>query len=443
MSAAFGSFCAFELVALLTWWLLFRLTTGRHAISLAASSVYVRPRWLPIGTMQALHAHRLTIFALAPTALAISALAPSSYIVRCMLTIAISIYHLVESSASGRHGEYPLLYITWAWLLLPDEWAHAACFGVMVHFVFSSGVAKLIVGGTKWMGPHTMKAYLDLYLPSKSNPPLSRRLNAEIADREWVMQLIGVGTIALECVLIPSCLLLPPAYRPLGALAMLSMHIGIALCLSLQVGLRFLTTLPCYLLGFICNAPIGSAPWALAVAIGMLPSILSLATGSLLPDEWPLAPFTLFMFDGEAARRIASDFMTSDTRLVLTTAEPPPRDYLNPVVSSDLVGLRVVRHELLSDSEEAAEPMVVHDGVMRVIAFTTVRAGLHSLLSEGAAMPLVLSTLTAWLEEEHRLVESATGLPVRCAYFVRVSRETGRVVEVLCGPHEVDAALAV
>ena len=221
------------------------------------------------------------------------------------------------------------------------------------------------------------------------------------------------------------------------------MHIGIALCLSLQVGLRFLTTLPCYLLGFSCNAPIGSAPWALAVAIGVLPSILSLATGSLLPDEWPLAPFTLFMFDGEAARRIASDFMTSDTRLVLTIAEPPPRDYLNPVVSSDLVGLRVVRHELLSDSEEAAEPMVVHDGVMRVIAFTTVRAGLHSLLSEGAAIPLVLSTLTLWLEEEQRLVEGATGLPLRCAYFVRVSRKTDRVVEVLCGPHEVDPALAV
>ena len=79
---------------------------------------------------------------------------------------------------------------------------------------------------------------------------------------------------------------------------------------------------------------------------------------------------------------------------------------------------------------------------MRVIAFTTVRAGLHSLLSEGAAMPLVLSTLTAWLEEEHRLVEGATGLPLRCAYFVRVS-ETGRVVEVLCGPREVDPALAV
>lgn len=81
----------------------------------------------------------------------------------------------------------------------------------------------------------------------------------------------------------------------------------------------------------------------------------------------------------------------------------------------------------------AAEETVVHDGVLRVIAFTMVRAGLHSLLAEGAEMRFVLSRLTAWLERERRLVESATGLPLRCAYFVRVSKER-RVAEVLCGP---------
>uniref|UniRef100_A0A7S2N866 Uncharacterized protein n=1 Tax=Haptolina brevifila TaxID=156173 RepID=A0A7S2N866_9EUKA len=117
-----------------------------------------------------------------------------------------------------------------------------------------------------------------------------------------------------------------------------------------------------------------------------------------------------------------------------------PADLLQP---SYLVGLQVVPHGLLERGSgmrqmgtarvPTAAPMV-YDGVMRVISFTSVHAGLHSLLAEGAAMPLVISKLTAWLERDQRLVESATGLPLRRAYFVRVNIDTGCVTEVLCSP---------
>ena len=235
---AFGSFCAAQLVALLAWWLLYFATTRRHAIVLAASSVYVRPRWLPINVLQVLHAHHHAVFSSLAAALALGALAPSNTAVRCALAMAVTLYHLVESSASGRHGDFPLLYISWAWMLLPGAWAHAASFGVMIHFVLSSGAAKLIVGGTAWMGAHTLKAFLDIFRDSKSNPPVSSFLNAEIAARAWLTRLIGLATIALECVLIPGCLILPAAYRPLGAIAMAGMHVGIALSLSLKVWAR-------------------------------------------------------------------------------------------------------------------------------------------------------------------------------------------------------------
>ena len=266
---------------------------------------------------------------------------------------------------------------------------------------------------------------------------------------------------------------------------MLMLHVGIALALSLKVGALFLTTLPCYLLGFSCEAPVGSAPWALAVAIGVLPSAACLAVGKLLPDEWPLTAVSLFMFDGEAARRIASDLMTGETRLVLATAELPPRHHL--------AGLRVVPHRLLRLGEigdeigdeiggevgdeiggevgggaaqaggrPAAAHVLVHDAVLRVISFTTVHADLHSLLSERAAqaaqaanakggdacgdlkeISLLVTELSAWLERDQRIVERATGLPLRRAYFVRVSVEDkGRILEVLCRPQDEPALLS-
>ena len=223
------------------------------------------------------------------------------------------------------------------------------------------------------------------------------------------------------------------------------------------MGLAFTTTLPCYILGFSCDAAVGSAPWVLAVAIGVLPSAVCMSAGGLLPDEWPLTPFSLFMFEGEVAGRIAHDFMTADTRLVLTTEPPPPAGAgLNSLgeepglAGSHLEGLRVLRarrepplpefgsgaRQVGSAESPEAGPAAVHDAVLRVIAFTVVRAGLHPLLTQGAAIPLVLSELTDWLEREQRMVETATGLPLRGAYFVRVSngKDSGRIAKVLCGP---------
>ena len=58
----FESFCASELGALLVWWLLFRAVTGRHALTLASGSVYIRPRWLPLSVLQSLHSRHKNSF---------------------------------------------------------------------------------------------------------------------------------------------------------------------------------------------------------------------------------------------------------------------------------------------------------------------------------------------------------------------------------------------
>ena len=80
------------------------------------------------------------------------------------------------------------------------------------------------------------------------------------------------------------------------------MHVGIALAMSLRVGVVFLTTLPGYVLGFSCAAPLLSPAWLLALAVGALPTALALARGAPLPEAWPLSPIALFMWSGEQVR---------------------------------------------------------------------------------------------------------------------------------------------
>jgi hypothetical protein len=307
--------------------------------------------------------------------------------------------------------------------------------------VLCSGVAKLRWGGIAWMQPNTMRAYLTMYSTSKSNPPLSRALNRAIVARPWATSLIGVATIGLECLLVPACLAFPPEARLLGASAMVTMHLGIAACMSLKVGLAFVTTLPCYLVGFSCSAAVGSAQWVLAAAVGVVPSLLSVASERSIPDEWPLTPFTLFMFNGSAAEAIADRLMTGNTRIVLTALAHGTSTGPDDTV----VGRRVVPHGLLLPTETTAmgggkphsHPYgLAHDVVLRAIAFTTVHADLHAqLASNNWDMPALLEHLTLWLRRERRLIESSSGLPLLRAHFVRINLSDNKVVEVLTDCH--------
>lgn len=156
-----GSFYRTQLVFVLVWWLVVRLTTGRHLHALADSSVLTRPSWLPVGVLLWMHEQRKLLFAGLPLALALGAIAPGSTSVRALVAAAVSAYHLTETSATNRHGEYPILWNAWV-MLLPAEHAHAGLWGVAIHFVLASGVAKCWVGGWGWLQPQTMAFYLDV-----------------------------------------------------------------------------------------------------------------------------------------------------------------------------------------------------------------------------------------------------------------------------------------
>ena len=78
-----------------------------------------------------------------------------------------------------------------------------------------------------------MRNYLSMYRASKSRPPLSRRLSARIASRDWACSAVSIGTLLLECALVPATLVAPAAWRfGIGACGMIALHCGIGLVMS-------------------------------------------------------------------------------------------------------------------------------------------------------------------------------------------------------------------
>jgi hypothetical protein len=426
-----------QLKVFLFWSVIVKLLTKKHLPAMSEGSVYTRPTWMSVRALMALHKWYLAIYAFLFLSSAAGAMYADQVVVRVVVAICISAYHLVESSVTNRHGEFPLLYNAWA-MILPEEYAHAASLGVAVHFILSSGVAKLAVGGLGWLRPTTMAHYFEVYRTSQVAKPLLPKLTQWLSTRAWTTCGFAIATIAAEVVLIPACgLFAPPGfYREVGYYAMIALHIGIALIMSGKVGIVFFTTLPMYILGFTCTASVGSMPWALAATTGLAPTLVKVAlTGTLLSENWPSSPLSLFMWNGEQASSWAPLLLKGDTRLVMSSDDT--------MSHKELIGHTVVYHVGFSiqggrkpvyDFRAPEGIPVVHDGVLRVLT--------HTFCSSHEALELLklppwkaselVTTLTAWLKKERRQIEAATGKPLVRCWIVRVD-ENDRVVAVVQG----------
>lgn len=420
MTHASIEFYRLQSIATFAWWILIRVVTKQSLEVITRGSVVTRPSWMPLKVLMKLQRHRTFIFRLSLLALFVggwgiscSFLDPGNIILRIAVAISISVYHLVESSVTCRHGEYPLMYNALA-MCLPTQYARAASWGIAVHFVTSTGLAKLWIGGAAaWMSHTTMHYYLTAYAKSKRS--LSRPLlsNTWACRRKWVLQSMAVLTLFLECILIPSTLWMPPSWRyQVGTGAMIVMHLGIFVFMSKKVGLVFCTTLPTYLMGFSCQAEVGSQPWLLAVGIALVPSLSSLLfRRKLLPENWPLSAVSLFMWSGDQAKRIGTCLMTENTRVVLATAD----------VTNNIVGLSVLHHGAVANPTQKTST-AVHDSVLRVIGFTL----LYSELLEGPFLP----ALRLFLTRQQRLFELSSGKPLTQAWMVEIDNQ-GCVVKIL------------
>lgn len=443
--AAFAAlFYKWQCAACLLWWLLVFIGTKRPIWAHARASVFTRPPYLSKSLLRTLRHRSFVVFALAPTSMAVAAANSHVFLARLFAALCFSAYHLLETSASNRHGEYPLLHCMWA-LLLPPHLAHPLCMAAALNFILSAGVSKLLVPSARgeWMRPDTMRVYLQSYRSSKTMPPLLPFLTDLLLARPWALSFMATATLLLELLLVPLiALLAPPPMRIISAYLMIAMHIGIALVQSFKLCLIFCTTLPLYFLAFSCTSPPLSLPWLLAAAIALQPCFFT------VPETWPLSPVSLFMWSGRQARALARLFMTGDTRLVMAVRD---------CTSQQAVGCAVRQHGLLVDGGGGGDgqgQFELHDAVLRLIGFTLLQgdSDVHRCLlallaaseqdsalrcrhvtlcsSELAAMQRCIAAVQRWLSSRQRLVEGRSGLALQRAMFVRVGND-GSVTEVV------------
>jgi hypothetical protein len=437
MSSAFYIQTATSVAA---WWGLVAITTQKPLYKVTESSVVTIPSWMPKGFILLLQRFRPLLFNCETIGLALAASFYNHEGIRILAAILYTLYHLTESSETNRHGEYPILYTMWAMACITDlEYRHACAWGIAIHFVFSSGYAKLVVGRVskngvpRWLHPSTMETYLTTYREARHSQsrPLLPDLNRRLCDSKFLTSTIATSVLLLECILVPGTLFVDAEYRPLACYAMIFMHIGIALCMSFRVGFVFLTSLPTYLYGFQSSAEFGTGPWIVAALVGLGPTLVSMLVFAI-PENWPLTPVSLFMWNGKTAQRLLELLMTGDTRMVLATARVAHH--------SDLIGLRVLHHGQVVVEKKHEDDFVVHDCVLRTIGFTMIQGGEPVMEAarelendstvDGAATQMLLHRTWAWLTLDRRLVESHTGEDLTHVYLVRID-ESMRVTDVL------------
>ena len=447
--------------AFLLWWAIVRRLTKRHLYQVSVGSVQTRPRWISASALLALLQYRRPVFLAVPIALlAAAALGQDSVAMRVVAALIYSLYHLMETSVTCRHGEYPVLSTLWA-LALPDAansrgYAKAAALGVVIHFILSSGVAKVWVGGgaREWTRPATMRTYLNTYRPSKTAGPISPIASAWVSARPWALTTIGGATLLLEIILVPATLLTGARIRAAALLALVAMHVGIALLLSKQVGIAFLTSIPAYAIGFCGydDAPgmVGfePGPWFCAVAVGLGPTALAMVRGSAfpLPEEWPCSPISLFMFSGRQASQLSRALMTGSTRVVLLTKNAAQQLKAQArhgaKENASAARIRVAQHGFVgrTNAAHAARQTgaeVAHDAVLRTIGFTLLQGGdallsacPHPTSGDGWCVGEYCKALGQWLRRERRLTEVHSGRPLLNVAFVDIGSD-GCVDEVL------------
>lgn len=414
------------------WWALVYAATKKWVYEVNDGSVVVSPGWL-VGPASAgnlalwLHRRRRVVYLLMPYALGMAAYGDHAtyFFPRYVAALSVSAYHLAETAASRRHGEYGLLYGAWA-CVLPGPWARGACLGVGVHVIVSAAYAKFRIGGARWLDADTLRTYLDAYRDSKSlAAPYSREASAFCAER--VPATLALGCAALEGILAPASLLMLPPVRPLIAFLLVAMHVGIFVVMSRLVGLAFFTSIPAYLAAFSSEPLDGWRAWLFACAIGLGPTLFAHRRGALLPEHWPCSPLALFPWHGSQAAALRLRLMSGDTRLVLATPE---------TAALGLVGARVAYAKPGGPPRPTPSPTarVVHDAVLRVVGFTVAAdEGVSALLERADWAPRELCRrVETFLETGRRCVEADTGRCLRRAFFVRVDAKNGReVLEVL------------
>ncbi|CAK9043222.1 unnamed protein product [Durusdinium trenchii] len=371
-------------------------------------------------------------------------------LVRCLTAVSVTLFQLGDSCRTSSHRDYLMLYICWAWVLVPEK-AQAVASGLCVLYILGSGLSKLRVGGTAWPAPATLRAILRTFAQKtpRQGGPILLFANRWVCHSDLLCGFLASTTLLFECLLAPlGAFLLPSHWRlPSVGLAMVLLHLGIGAVQSGAIGAFFLPNVAAYVLGFGTftsgeDLSILAPSWWIALVTCFLPLCLAAAREtSLIQEDWPWTPFALFPWNSDQWEFLHQHLVEGDTRLVALAGE------------ASLPGARVIPIEHRSDVpllQRRVEPnegeVVCYDLWSRTIGITTYQdevmlalLDLHQgelLKAEKSQEKLKqILQLTAKFLETGRVLEVSTGQPLMRCFLVRVTRGL-RVQEVLmegCG----------
>lgn len=400
--------------------------------------VALRPSWLPRECFQVILRRSVYIpiaYSVTPL-LGLAAFLPRVRTVRIVVALATSIFHLAETSRTTSHWGYLMLYTLWALALLPSDVSQAAALGLTVYFMSASGVAKLFVAGLRWVDLRSVLCTFGAK-PPQDGGPISATLNRLVVASKSLATASGSMTLFFECVAAPVAFFVPAPYRLAFAVAMLLLHVGIALLHSAAIGIFFVfPNMACYLFGMAATDAVGSRGWWVAVALWVTITGSVCLRRRLVPEDWPLSAMALFPWSGAQWNILHERLVQGETRLVLATEGTAP------------AGLPVVEINYRTARGEPPPPCPrVYDLWSRLLGITTLQTSLldaldfEEMASPGWNAERFTQRVEEWLQGG-RLIEAQSGLPLSTAFFVSVrhsdiancsnSRAHGWVEEVLC-----------
>lgn len=162
-------FYVLTLVTMYLVWLILSIIVGTdfHAANAGKATVLLRPSWCPPQVLCFLHRPGIRTVArhLPVAGLTAATFLPENVGCRMFAAVSLSVYSLVDTSATHSHRDYANLYCSWLLAVASPDVARAGALGVCVHYIASSGFAKLYISGSPraWCDSATLGAVLETY----------------------------------------------------------------------------------------------------------------------------------------------------------------------------------------------------------------------------------------------------------------------------------------
>ena len=356
---------------------------------------------------------------------------PNLWALRLLAALAHTLFSMGCAYAlEWGHGQYPVLWTSWALVLLPLPFASAVARAATVYLFACAGLAKLCVptSPAEYLHPGTMRLVMgkggSFENPTPRFEPAWPWLTRRLLCAPRLLRCAAIGTLILELVLMPLTFLLSAEARLCVALLCLSFHFGIWAVLTQTAGTMFFQLSGLYAFGICGELPVGSAAWACGIIVAALPFASFAAFGHcwVMSERWPMTNCALFPWSERQICFVFDHLVTGPTRLVLTT---------HHVSEDELLGQPIV-----SRGQVCAPPagVALHDAFGNLWNWTKVYpefvAALNASCASGDPCGLVDPT-TIWLARSKPLAETLSGRPLVCASLVELDPSTKRVRRVV------------